>query len=170
MTYEEYLDKYSKEINSGNFSKLYNRHFEFVQGLEDSSNWPRLVEGLIKLGQNPLANMYEVPVDFFRMVNLKEIIIPSNIIKIGSSAFAYCKNLTQVTIPTSVIKLGSQIAEECDNLKTIVYLGTMEQWSKIYKEDWDLFTNITKVKCSDGYFILEFGRSEKWIQKPLKNT
>lgn len=57
---------------------------------------------------------------FYRMDNLKELILPSTITQIGLQAFSHCTNLRSVKIPDSVVEIGHSAFAHCDSLKTIV--------------------------------------------------
>lgn len=74
---------------------------------------------------------------------------PNNIKIIGKQAFKYHTKLTiGVTIPISVEK----IEEEAFNLKisNLIYLGTIEQWNSIIKDNNWNNSSATVVHCTDG--------------------
>ena len=88
---------------------------------------------------------------------LTNVTIGENVKTIGASAFSGCTGLTQITIPQSVTSIGSGAFANCSSSLTIVYDGTMEQWSKISASSY-------KAQCSDGT-VTAFGTcgtSAKW--------
>ncbi len=62
--------------------------------------------------------------------NIKSMIIPENVTKIGMSSFVFCANLESITIPASVTSIGSTAFYEC-NLATVDYMGTIDSWAMI---------------------------------------
>ncbi len=51
--------------------------------------------------------------------NLKEIVIPSSVVRIGESAFADCESLKEVDIPDSVTSIGDDAFANCINLEKV---------------------------------------------------
>lgn len=79
---------------------------------------------------------------------LTSIIIPDSVTSLGSSAFESCSSLTSVTIGNGVTFIRDCTFEGCKELTDIIYMGTVEQWKKIKKEDND-FSEV-KIHCIDG--------------------
>ena len=73
-------------------------------------NVPTSIEGLpvVSIGDN---TFYES--------NLKRLILPEGIQRIGNSAFARCPDLTNVVIPSSVTFIGNKAFYGCTNLQSI---------------------------------------------------
>jgi hypothetical protein len=66
--------------------------------------------------------------------NLKSIIIPDGVMRIGDYAFFYCGSLTSITIPAAVTRVGNSAFSNCDSLTTIYYGGTNSSaWAAIVK-------------------------------------
>ena len=81
-------------------------------------------------------------------------VIPGDrvVLSFGQSSF-HCTGLEQVTIPATVQRFDQNAFLACDNLKTIIFLGTIQEWNKIEKDvnwygDMD-YKNVT-VQCTDG--------------------
>ena len=82
---------------------------------------------------------------------LENIILPEGVTTIDISAFAYCSSLSSVVIPNTVTNIKQEVFEHCDLLTEITYNGTMAEWNKInLHQNWNLYSNITKVICTDG--------------------
>ncbi len=61
---------------------------------------------------------------FLNCSAVTNVVIPTTVISIGSSAFAGCSRLAPgITIPESVTDLGSRVFAGCDNLRIVRYLG-----------------------------------------------
>ncbi len=56
---------------------------------------------------------------FFECNNIKDLIIPESITKIGVSAFENCKNLESVEIKGDVVGLSTKLFSGCENLKSV---------------------------------------------------
>ena len=56
---------------------------------------------------------------FYYCSDLKSIILPNSVTRIGKSAFYGCSSLTNITIPNSVTTIGSSAFDECSKLKEI---------------------------------------------------
>lgn len=63
---------------------------------------------------------------FYNMDNLKEVVLPSTITKIGSDAFESCSNLMLVTIPESVTNIGDNAFDFCEVLSNVVLPDALE--------------------------------------------
>ena len=79
---------------------------------------------------------------------LTSITIGNNVKSIGWDAFVYCRGLTSVTIGNGMISIGDEAFKYCKELTDIIYMGTVEQWKKIKKEEND-FSEV-KIHCIDG--------------------
>lgn len=65
----------------------------------------------------------EIPANaFVDMNSLKSVVIPENVVAIGSGAFAGCENLESVTLP-GVEAIGDGAFEGCNSLTSITLLG-----------------------------------------------
>ena len=119
------------------------------------------------------SNVKEIGASAFAFSNLKSIDIPSTVEKVGSNAFQSTgittanidsstieyyifwnsKSLEKIVIGENVTKLGGAVFSNCSNLKSIIYLGTMDEWNNTLGKTslWKSGnTSITKVICSDG--------------------
>ena len=64
---------------------------------------------------------------------VKDIILGSNIERIGAGAFAGCTALERITIPKKVSMIPLGAFDGCTSLADIYYEGTPEEWEKIEK-------------------------------------
>ena len=51
--------------------------------------------------------------------DIKTLVLPSGITKIGSDAFYRCSGITSVTIPNNITSIGNDAFRECTNLQTL---------------------------------------------------
>lgn len=85
--------------------------------------------------------------------NLKEVILPEGLTKMGQGIFHNCKNLTKVNIPSSLNSLGANMFSYCTSLKiktlpdtiTSLNYGTF-RYCQIYQLS---FNGITKITASN---------------------
>lgn len=55
-----------------------------------------------------------------------EVILPSNVTKIGNYAFTGCANLEDITIPSSVISIGKYAFNNCDSIRLLTIPGSVK--------------------------------------------
>lgn len=110
---------------------------------------------------------------FSYCTSLKEITLPSSVSSIGGNAFLMCKSLESIVIPEKVTVLQYMTFVGCDSLAEITipvsvthielsvfssykassvikYGGTMEQWNKITKEDFNEKLDCATIYCTNG--------------------
>ena len=97
-------------------------------------------------------NLKEIgPSSFARNTTLQDATIPSGISKIGASAFSNCLNLETVTIPLSVRDIGYNCFFNTPKLRSIVYLGTVEDWKRVTKgSNWLSHSGANIIDAKDG--------------------
>lgn len=69
-----------------------------------------------------ITGLTDVEVEYVRLFdtdNLREVIIPKGVERIGRYAFAWCDRLTNVTIPDSVTKIESNAFCSCKSLRSV---------------------------------------------------
>jgi hypothetical protein len=82
---------------------------------------------------------------------LKQVVIPNNVKVISPFLFFNCKYLKEISLPASIEVLGKSCFAYCIRLNTVYYMGTIEQWNAIEKEDtWSDGTRGFNVICTDG--------------------
>lgn len=81
--------------------------------------------------------------------NLKEVDL-GKVKNIGDSILNYCPELTKVIVPDTLMYLPSGTFYRCDKLKDITYLGTVEQFENMVKDELEDWTNRYRVVCKDG--------------------
>ncbi len=96
-------------------------------------------------GTNP---SYEPRIELNIMIPIAMYNIPVK--EVGSGAFKGSR-VKHIVIPDNIVKIGSEAFADCKKLKEIRYYGTMEQWKNIeFGEDWDKGTDNYYIRCSDG--------------------
>ena len=87
-------------------------------------------------------NVTEIwPGTFMNCTALSEVKLSESTTDIYATAFAGCTSLKKITIPTSIKGISPIAFSYCSSLSDIYFLGTEEQWKKIYKayeDEWML--------------------------------
>lgn len=107
----------------------------------------------------------EVTLDHFEYIGsqafwnneLTDIYVGDKTQQIYSQAFGYNLFLKSVSLP-KYIYLGANVFEECKQLKELTYRGTLEDWKNVSSEfsnDWNKYSKIEKIICTDGEIPLE---------------
>ena len=87
--------------------------------------------------------------------SLTSVTIGNSVTSISDYAFAGCNDLTSLTIPDSVTSIGDSAFFWCSDLETIIFEGTIAQWSAItFGQQWKEYAPATKAICSDGVVSL----------------
>jgi|LAHS01.1.fsa_nt_gb hypothetical protein len=75
----------------------------------------------------------------------------SSITEIGLSSFTGLTSLTTVKLPKGIVSISNNAFESCSNLSTILYEGTVSEWSNVYLGT-NAFSGVDAghVTCSDG--------------------
>ena len=103
----------------------------------------------------PGATTYIEDQAFAECSALTSIVIPEATTYIGGTTFVKCSALTSVVIPDSVTYIGTQVFSSCVDLTELTYQGTIAQWQSIQKHlEWDRFSAISIIHCTDGVIIL----------------
>ena len=100
-------------------------------------------EGTTKIIDNILCNA--------KLKSGVEIIIPSSVTEIGSSAFSGCSGITNINIPSSVTEIGSSAFSECSGITNI-----------------NIPSSVTKIGTSA--FTYCTGLTELYIPKTLQEV
>ena len=90
----------------------------------------------------------------FDKKDIKSVIIPDGVKKIGASAFSYCANLTSVTIPKTVEVIGNCAFSQCKNLTSI---AIPEGVKKIGAFAFTNCENLAKVTIPDSVEMIRDG-------------
>ena len=75
----------------------------------------------------------------FESTGLQSITISNNVTIIGRNAFSNCQNLVSIEIPASIIKIDSRAFYDCNNLENVYYRGSFEDWCSI--DFHDIYSN-----------------------------
>ena len=150
------ITKYSEELINNDFKYIYRKLKNFYSTATFTAAFTAL---LLKNNINPLYYIDEVPEYFAYGLNIKEFIIPNNIIEISpcafedcsiltnitigsgttliyNSVFSNCERLASITIPKSVVYIGQAAFRNCSKLKDVYYEGSEEDWKNIEIEWW----------------------------------
>lgn len=83
--------------------------------------------------------------------DLKKIVLKEGLKHLGNRAFEGCYQVTRIELPSSLKSIGEGCFANIDNLSTIIYHGTVEEWNKVKKgKDWMYGDDEIVVKCNDG--------------------
>lgn len=75
----------------------------------------------------------------FESTGLQSITISNNVTIIGRNAFSNCQNLVSIEIPASITKIDSRAFYDCNNLENVYYRGSFEDWCSI--DFHDIYSN-----------------------------
>ncbi|WP_026528318.1 leucine-rich repeat protein [Butyrivibrio sp. VCD2006] len=96
--------------------------------------------------------VYQDGYEFYKCENLKEVVLPTGLKKIGQCSFAFCNMLEKVTIPDSVTSIESGAFFNCKKLElkmlpdSITYIGnTAFQFCESLKLE-SLPNNLTEIE------------------------
>ena len=157
---KELITRFEKELSNRTFDVIYDN-------IDSIYLKAALTALLLKNNINPLIYMKKIPSCFAYKLDIKEFVIPDNVISIGSGAFENCSILTDViigsgttyiynyafnncerlasiTIPKSVVYIGRGAFRNCSKLKDVYYEGSEEDWKNIEIEWWcnELLRNV----------------------------
>lgn len=91
---------------------------------------------------------------FERCGSLKTITLPDSVLYIETQAFTGCGSLIDVTIGKNVTDIGSWAFQNCMKLTQVKFDGPKEYWAQTSKTDWNTYSSIKTVICSDGTVYL----------------
>ena len=99
---------------------------------------------------------------FIRCSTLAEVVIPQSVVSVGRGAFAYChslesiklpdgiesifcrafyscESLASLTLPRGIKDIGDEALSGCLALKSIIFVGSEEEWSRVsLGDEWNL--------------------------------
>lgn len=111
-------------IDTAQWEKLFDR-ISYQEGDSDFALLSTIVELLCQAGIDFLPYISELPDYFLLDSNVKRVVIPGNIKKIGDQAFAHCNYLTSVIIEEGCRTLGSKVFDHCSQLRVIELPGSL---------------------------------------------
>lgn len=88
---------------------------------------------------------------------LHTVILPDSITTIESRAFRHCINLSTLVIGSGLKYINDTPFSDCRSLHTIIFMGTMEQWNAVIKDEyWKMGGSYLKeIVCIDGTIPVE---------------
>tara|TARA_B100001057_G_C22835535_1_gene945071 strand:+ start:99 stop:1283 length:1185 start_codon:yes stop_codon:yes gene_type:complete len=117
---------------------------------------------------------------FFNCTNLKEILLPNNVRRLGKKVCMNCKNLTSITIPNSVTNIDSSAFENCTNLKKIILNKTDNSMLHISNRAFAKTPNLEQItrsmdnisynSFSDNIFVKNDTLLQSRISNVIKNS
>ncbi len=123
---------------SGNFEFAIGVNKELVAGLYDANGkmvctWE---ESGIDVSKNYTTDTYKTdPVSAYSILQtkpeVKSIVIPDSVTKIGENAFNSCSNLQVITIPESVTNINRYAFKDCSALTNVTFKIT-SGWTSVY--------------------------------------
>lgn len=176
-TIQRLLKKYSKEVENGDLTVLF-------QQFDVNVPVVALTSFLENAGVDILGHLTRIPSDFCRdRADIVEVKLPEGVVDISYNAYKNCDNLTTVQIPNSVkwildgsfsqcsklqsVTIGQGLAHIADGafeqtplLKEILFAGTKDQWKKAATEKQSYPPYL--VKCSDG--TLKYDNMLNWVE------
>lgn len=88
---------------------------------------------------------------FFACNDLKSVWLPEGFHTLYGDVFSECSVLESVHLPSTLNRIGSRCFSFCRNLTRLDYEGTMEQWSKMTRDNrWHEKSSILQIVCKDG--------------------
>ena len=87
---------------------------------------------------------------FLMCKSLESIVIPEKVTVLQLMTFVSCDSLAEITIPVSVTHIESSVFSSYKTSSVIKYGGTMEQWNKITKENFNEKLDCATIYCTDG--------------------
>ena len=88
---------------------------------------------------------------FYCCASLSFVTMHEGVKKIDTYAFDGCSRLVAVALPKSLTQIGSYAFDNCTALETIVYQGTISEWSAVEKgANWLSGAKGVKIVCSNG--------------------
>lgn len=113
---------------------------------------------LYKAGINFIDDMNSIPENcFYGDDELKNIILPDNIIRIGESAFRRCSSLSSINIPDSVIRIDDNAFTYCTNLTNITIgngVTSIGNWA------FSSCSNLTRIEIPSSMKFISWGAFE----------
>lgn len=109
-----------KNVYFEDFNK-YLQNFELIPILTDKEEW------VFPFGSS--CNFY----DKGNLITSYQV--PNSITKINAYAFKGCTSIQEITIDKTLVSIYKNAFSYCNNLKTVIYLGTLDEWNQIYFEN-----------------------------------
>ncbi len=93
------------------------------------------------------APVIELRATFINCNNLKKVVLPDSLKKIGKSAFENCYKLADFSIPNGVVEIGSYAFADCDSLVSITIPNSVISMSY---NIFEYCSNLAEVKLPDN--------------------
>ena len=159
-------NEYYKSIDGNLYTKDGKKLIQYAIGKSDTEFI--IPNGVTEIGDHALEHSYKTILDpdtgeiecdpdtghllLVGSSNIKKIVIPDSVTKIGSSAFAWCGSLTSIVIPDSVTEIGNYAFADCDSLTSVVIPDSV---TVIGERSFYSCTNLTSVVIGDS--VTEIG-------------
>ena len=86
----------------------------------------------------------------FQYCHLTEVVLPSSLKKISSSAFLWCDTITSITIPANVQEIGIHAFQDCEGLTKIYVLNPNCTISTTYDDTLGMAEKVTVYGYADS--------------------
>lgn len=100
------------------------------------------------------TDIQKIPMDCFTASNIKNIVLPKNLLEIKSFAFSECYKLEEIYIPNSVKYISKNVFEGCFYLKNIHLPEILEEIEECTFKDCE---SLTFIKIPDT--VLSIGKN-----------
>ena len=110
--------------------------------ISDLAAWCNIDFGIGK--SNPLLYAHHL---FLNGKEIKDLVIPNKVTKIGTFAFSGCSEITSVTIPNSVICIGGYAFSGCSALTSVTIPNSVEN---IEENAFNKCSSLTSVYLNNG--------------------
>ena len=126
-------DSIQKLLDNYNFEQVYKALQTSLVAVSDVSTFTLM---MYRIGITPLYYMQNIPPHFFTYeITPDSFVIPSTIIELKTACFYKCSNLKELILPPNIIKIQPYSIFDCRNLEGhIYYRGTKEEWDKVEKD------------------------------------
>lgn len=90
---------------------------------------------------------------FYKCLLLERVEIAEGAEKMDYGLLEGCENLKEIVIPASMSKIGDNVLNECRALRTVYYGGTKQQWKKLAASAGKANDILSSVKVICGYSV-----------------
>ena len=140
---KEFIETHIDLIDNNQWGDLY-RNANFLS--DDSIG--KLTQIFLSVGIDPLEYLECVPRFYLEYTFSSVVRIPEGITIIGHHSLAFCKIRT-LFLPKSLKEISGN-AFDGSLIERIIYLGTMNDWSKVQLNGGWKNSLKVNIKCSDG--------------------
>ena len=143
-----------------------------VEAIEEKWNFPKKIRKYYKIPSTLIIPKECREIGVFAGCELKEVVIPEGIKRIGDHAFRNCKKLKKVVIPESVKIIEPEAFAWCYSLEKVVIPGGVKEimrdaFRECRKAEITLYNSSTKLNVGDGAFWN--CKSRRYVEKETRS-